>query len=52
MESCELGAGAAAPVLLSWLEFVEVEAQAFGDLVERLRLPRGAAGCRQGTGGT
>jgi hypothetical protein len=47
----------AATVLLSWLEFVELEIEGIEecrDLVGRLRLLRGAvmaAGRRQGTGG-
>jgi hypothetical protein len=58
MESYEFGAGAAAAMLLSWLEFVRIEGvEECRDLVEGLRRLRGAimvaraAGCRQGTGG-
>ena len=40
--SWELGAEAAAVGLLSWFEWVEVELQGFEDLVEQLRLLRGA----------
>ena len=36
------GAEAAAAGLLSWLEWVELEVQGFDDLVEDLRLLRGA----------
>ena len=42
MESFELGAEAAAAVLLSLIEWAEVEVQGFDNLVERLRLLRGA----------
>jgi hypothetical protein len=38
----ELGAEAAVGLLLTWLEWVEVEVGRFPDLVERVRLLRGA----------
>ena len=38
----ELGAEAAVGMFLTWLEFVEVELKGFEDLLEQLRLLRGA----------
>jgi hypothetical protein len=38
----ELGAEAAICMFLTWLEFVEVELKGFDDLIEQLRLLRGA----------
>ena len=38
----ELGAEAAVGMLLTWCEFVEVELKGFEDLLEQLRLLRGA----------
>ena len=38
----ELGTEGAVAVLLTWLEFVEVEIEGFDDLLEQLRLLRGA----------
>jgi hypothetical protein len=38
----ELGAEAAVRMFLSWLQFVEVELKGFDDLLEQLRLLRGA----------
>jgi len=45
LERHELGAEAAAAGLLAWIEFIEVEVQeleGFEDLLDRLRLLRGA----------
>ena len=36
------GAGAAVELLLTWIEWVEVETRAFPDVMERRRLLRGA----------
>ena len=38
----ELGAEGALAVLLTWLEFMKVEIEGFDDLIEQLRLLRGA----------
>ena len=38
----ELGARAAVSMMLSWCEFVEIELEGFEDLLEQLRLLRGA----------
>jgi hypothetical protein len=38
----ELGAEAAVAMMLTWCEFVEVELEGFDDLLEQLRLLRGA----------
>ena len=38
----ELGAEAAVEMLLTWLQFVEVELKGFDDLLEQLHLLRGA----------
>ena len=38
----ELGAEAAVKMMLSWLTFVEIELKGFDDLLEQLRLLRGA----------
>ena len=38
----ELGAEAAVEMMLTWLTFVEVELKGFDDLLEQLRLLRGA----------
>ena len=38
----ELGAEAAVAMMLTWCEFVEVELKGFDDLLEQLRLLRGA----------
>ena len=38
----ELGAEAAVTVLLTWFEFVEIELKGLDDLIEQLRLLRGA----------
>ncbi len=38
----ELGAEAAVGMLLTWCEFVEIELKGFDDLLEQLRLLRGA----------
>ena len=42
MESFELGAEAAVAMMLTWLTFVEIELKGFDDLIEQLRLLRGA----------
>jgi len=38
----ELGAEAAVEMMLTWMTFVEVELEGFDDLLEQLRLLRGA----------
>ena len=38
----ELGAEAAVTMLLTWLQFVEIELEGFDDLLEQLHLLRGA----------
>jgi len=38
----ELGAGAAVGMMLTWCKFVEIELEGFEDLLEQLRLLRGA----------
>ena len=38
----ELGAEAAVAMFLTWIEFVEIELKGFDDLLEQLRLLRGA----------
>ena len=42
LSGCGLGAGRAVGMMLTWLEFVEAEVGASEDLVESLRLLRGA----------
>ena len=42
LAECELGAEAAVTMLLTWLQFVEIELKGFDDLLEQLHLLRGA----------